>query len=119
VVPDNPKYVIKKGMPVLIPCGAMHRDEKLYANPNTFDPENFTPERVKERDSVEWLPFGEGPRNCIGMRFGQMQTRIGLSFLLKDFKFSVCDQTTIPMVYNKKTFLISSETGIFLKAERV
>jgi len=119
VVPDNPKYVIKKGMPVLIPCGAMHRDEKLYANPNTFDPDNFTPERVKERDSVEWLPFGEGPRNCIGMRFGQMQTRIGLSFLLKDFKFSVCDQTTIPMVYNKKTFLISSETGIFLKAERV
>ncbi|XP_050743667.1 cytochrome P450 6a9 [Drosophila biarmipes] len=119
VVPGYPEYVIKRGMPILIPCGAMHRDENLYANPNTFDPENFSAERVKQRDSVEWLPFGEGPRNCIGMRFGQMQTRIGLAFLLKNFKFSVCDQTTIPMVYSKKTFLISSDSGIFLKVERV
>ncbi|XP_043645948.1 cytochrome P450 6a9 [Drosophila teissieri] len=119
VVPGHPKYVIKKGMPILIPCGAMHRDEKLYANPNTFDPDNFSPERVKERDSVEWLPFGDGPRNCIGMRFGQMQARIGLALLINNFNFSVCDQTTIPMVYSKKTFLISSDTGIFLKVERV
>ncbi|EDW91090.1 probable cytochrome P450 6a21 [Drosophila yakuba] len=119
VVPGHPKYVIKKGMPVLIPCGAMHRDEKLYANPNTFDPDNFSPERVKERDSVEWLPFGDGPRNCIGMRFGQMQTRIGLALLIKDFKFSVCEKTTIPMKYNKEMFLIASESGIYLKAERV
>ncbi|EDV55968.1 cytochrome P450 6a9 [Drosophila erecta] len=119
VVPGHPKYVIKKGMPILIPCGAMHRDEELYANPNTFDPDNFSPDRVKERDSVEWLPFGDGPRNCIGMRFGQMQARIGLALLINNFKFSVCDQTTIPIVYSKKTFLISSETGIFLNVERV
>ncbi|XP_017069429.1 probable cytochrome P450 6a21 [Drosophila eugracilis] len=119
VVPENPKYVIKKGMPIIIPAGAMHRDEKFYANPNTFDPENFSAERVKERDSVEWLPFGDGPRNCIGMRFGQMQTRIGLALLIKDFKFSVCEQTTIPMKYNKEMFLIASESGIYLKVERV
>ncbi|XP_017040711.1 probable cytochrome P450 6a21 [Drosophila ficusphila] len=119
VVPDNPKYVIKKGMPILIPCGAMHRDEKLYPNPDTFNPDNFSPERVKERDSVEWLPFGDGPRNCIGMRFGQMQTRIGLALLIKEFKFSVCDQTTIPMIYDKEMFLISSDKGIYLKVERV
>jgi len=118
-VPGHPKYVIKKGMPVLIPCGAMHRDEKLYANPNTFNPDNFSPERVKERDSVEWLPFGDGPRNCIGMRFGQMQARIGLALLIKDFKFSVCEKTTIPMTYNKEMFLIASNSGIYLKAERV
>ncbi|XP_020800160.1 LOW QUALITY PROTEIN: probable cytochrome P450 6a21 [Drosophila serrata] len=119
VVPDNPKYVIKKGMPILIPAGAMHRDERFYPNPNTFDPDNFSPERVKERDSIEWLPFGEGPRNCIGMRFGQMQARIGLALLMKDFKFSVCEKTTIPMKYHKEMFLVSSESGIYLKVERV
>jgi len=73
-VPGHPKYVIKKGMPVLIPCGAMHRDEKLYANPNTFNPDNFSPERVKERDSVEWLPFGwsqELHRNAVWSNAGQ------------------------------------------------
>ncbi|XP_016974099.2 uncharacterized protein LOC108040923 [Drosophila rhopaloa] len=119
VVPENPKYVIKKGMPILIPAGAMHRDEKLYPNPNQFNPDNFSEDRVKERDSVEWLPFGDGPRNCIGMRFGQMQTRIGLALLLKSFKFSICEQTKIPMKYNKDSFLIASESGIYLKVERV
>lgn len=119
VVPGYPDYVIKKGMNILIPSGAMHRDEKLYPNPERFDPDNFTPERVKNRDSVEWLPFGDGPRNCIGMRFGEMQARIGLAKLITQFKFSVCDETTIPIQYHKKSFLISSETGIYLKVERV
>jgi len=119
VVPENPKYVIKKGMPILIPAGAMHRDERLYPNPDTFDPENFSSDRVKERDSIEWLPFGDGPRNCIGMRFGQMQARIGLALLIKDFRFSVCEKTTIPIKYDKQQFLISSESGITLKVERV
>ncbi|EDW00828.1 probable cytochrome P450 6a21 [Drosophila grimshawi] len=119
VVPGYPNYVIKKGMPVMIPAGAMHRDERYYPEPNRFNPDNFDEERVKNRDSVEWLPFGEGPRNCIGIRFGQMQARIGLSMLIKNFKFSVCDQTPIPIKYNKESFLIASESGIFLKAERV
>ncbi|XP_037953641.1 probable cytochrome P450 6a21 [Teleopsis dalmanni] len=119
VVPDNPKYVIKKGTPILIPAGAIHRDEKYYPNPNQFNPDNFSPDKVKERDTVEWLPFGDGPRNCIGMRFGQMQSRIGLAYLLRDFRFSVCKETIIPMKYDKKSFLISSEGGIYLKVEKI
>ncbi|ALC41925.1 Cyp6a21 [Drosophila busckii] len=118
-VPGYPNYVIKKGMPILIPAGAMHRDERLYPQPQRFNPDNFTPERVKARDSVEWLPFGDGPRNCIGLRFGQMQARIGLAMLIKHFKFSVCDQTPIPIKYHKESFLIAAESGIFLKVERV
>lgn len=97
----------------------MHRDERFYPNPDRFNPDNFTPERVKNRDSVEWLPFGDGPRNCIGMRFGEMQARIGLAMLVKNFRFSVCDQTPIPMKYNIKSFLLNSESGIFLRVERI
>ncbi|XP_030572672.1 probable cytochrome P450 6a21 [Drosophila novamexicana] len=119
VVPGYPNYVIKKGMPVLIPCGAMHRDEKFYPEPNRFNPDNFKAERVKNRDSGEWLPFGDGPRNCIGMRFGEMQARVGLAMLIKNFKFSVCDKTIIPIKNHKESFLIASESGIYLKVERV
>lgn len=119
VVPGYPKHVIKKGMSIIIPAAAMHRDEKFYPNPDRFNPDNFTPERVKNRDSVEWLPFGDGPRNCIGMRFGEMQARIGLAMLVKNFRFSVCDQTPIPMKYNVKSVLLNSESGIFLRVERI
>ncbi|KAL7738189.1 hypothetical protein ACLKA6_006527 [Drosophila palustris] len=118
VVPGYPKYVIKKGMPVIIPACAIHRDEKLYPDPDRFNPDNFTPERVQNRDSSEFIAFGDGPRNCIGLRFANMNTRIGLAMLVKNFKFSVCDQTPIPMTYCKTSQLMNSASGIFLHVER-
>ena len=57
--------------------------------PEVFRPERFDPEEVLKRNSIAWLPFGDGPRNCIGMRFGKMQSYVGLVSLLKDYKFSV------------------------------
>ncbi|XP_058979707.1 cytochrome P450 6a9-like [Musca domestica] len=119
VVPGNPKYVIKKGMPVLIPVVGIHHDERYYPEPHKFNPDNFAPELVAQRDSILYMPFGEGPRNCIGMRFGKMQTTVGLAMLLKNFKFSVCSETQIPLQYDKKSFLISSERGITLRVTRI
>lgn len=115
MVADKPGYVIKKGMPVLIPAAAIHRDERYYPNPLDFNPDNFSAERVAARDPILWLPFGDGPRNCIGKRFGLMQTVIGLALLLKQFHFDVCDKTEIPPEFNKKGFLISTKEGIYLK----
>ncbi|XP_013112026.2 probable cytochrome P450 6a21 isoform X1 [Stomoxys calcitrans] len=119
VVPGHPEYVIKKGMIVIIPAGPIHRDERYFPQPNVFNPDNFSPEKVAARDSILNLSFGEGPRNCIGMRFGKMQTVVGLAVLLKNFKFSTCERTPIPMKYDKKSFLVSSESGIYLKVEKL
>ncbi|KAH8371338.1 hypothetical protein KR093_007012 [Drosophila rubida] len=119
VVPGHEKLVIEKGTQMIIPAAAYHRDEDLYPDPETFDPERFSAEQVASRDSVEWLPFGDGPRNCIGMRFGQMQTRVGLAQLIKNFKFSVCDQTEIPLTYDPRTFVLGTVYGINLRVERI
>uniref|UniRef100_A0A1I8PTG9 Cytochrome P450 n=1 Tax=Stomoxys calcitrans TaxID=35570 RepID=A0A1I8PTG9_STOCA len=119
VVPDHPHYVIKKGMFVVIPACAIHRDERYFPQPNVFNPDNFIPVKVAARDSILNLSFGEGPRNCIGLRFGKMQTLVGLGLLLKNFKFSPCERTPIPMTYDKKSFLVSSESGIYLKVEKL
>lgn len=118
-VPGNPKYVIKKGMPVLIPISAIHHDECYYPNPEQFNPDNFAPEIVAQRDSILYMPFGEGPRNCIGMRFGKMQAMIGLTMLLKHFKFSVCSKTPIPMTFDKKNMLVSPEKGVILNVTKI
>ncbi|XP_073813620.1 cytochrome P450 6a9-like [Musca autumnalis] len=118
-VPGHSKLVIKKGMPIIIPAGAIHRDERYYPEPNVFNPDNFAPEKVSARDSVVNLSFGDGPRTCIGMRFGKMQTKIGLALMLKNFKFSVCEKTTIPMKLDKKNLFVSAESGVYLKVEKV
>ena len=68
---------------------------------------------------MEWLPFGDGPRNCIGMRFALMQTRVGLAYLLCHFKFFVCEQTEIPLVWNKTSFVLAAKDGISLKVEKI
>ncbi|XP_043641222.1 cytochrome P450 6a2 [Drosophila teissieri] len=119
VVPGHEKFLIEKGTQVIIPACAYHRDEDLYPNPEAFDPERFSTEKVAARESVEWLPFGDGPRNCIGMRFGQMQARIGLAQIISRFRISVCDKTEIPLKYSPMSIVLGTVGGIYLRMERI
>lgn len=65
----NSKHVIEKGTQIMIPTFGFNYDEKYWKNPQAFDPDRFTAEEVAKRPSMVFMPFGEGPRNCIGMRF--------------------------------------------------
>lgn len=60
------KITVEKGTPVYIGLYGLHTDPKYHPNPMTFDPERFSNKRNNEMLSCTYLPFGEGPRNCIG-----------------------------------------------------
>lgn len=64
-VPDE-EIVIQKGTKVFINVWGLHRDPKYYPDPDKFDPDRFEPENVDKRPDFTFLPFGEGPRMCIG-----------------------------------------------------
>ncbi|KPJ12327.1 Cytochrome P450 6B6 [Papilio machaon] len=88
----SPKYTIpeigvtiNEGVKVMIPIQAMHNDMKYFEEPEKFNPERFNLGR-KQFKNV-FLPFGEGPRACVGERLGQMQSMAGLAAVLQ--KFSV------------------------------
>lgn len=118
-IPGYPNYVIKKDMNITIPSCAIHRDPEYYPNPEIFNPDNFADDVVAQRPPCLWLPFGEGPRNCIGMRFGKMQTIIGLVMLLRNFRFSTCEQTENPLTYDRTSFMLTTQRGINLKVEKL
>ncbi|XP_073844248.1 probable cytochrome P450 6a21 [Musca autumnalis] len=118
-IPGYPQYVIRKDMPVIIPAICLHRDAQYYPNPDVFNPDNFSGEQVTLRDPVLYLPFGDGPRNCLGLRFAKMQILVGLSLLLSKFHFSVCKRTPIPMRYDKENFMLTPEKDLYLKVERI
>jgi cytochrome P450 family 6 len=65
-IPDT-DIVLEKGMLSVIPVLALHHDPKYYPEPERFDPERFSEEEKAKRHHYVYLPFGEGPRICIGM----------------------------------------------------
>jgi len=58
--------VIEKGQMIILPAYSIHNDPKYYPNPGTFDPERFSTEEKAKRRNGTYIPFGDGPRLCIG-----------------------------------------------------
>lgn len=57
---------IEKDVTVWVPVYSLHHDEKYFPNPDRFDPERFSDENKENIVPFTYLPFGAGPRNCIG-----------------------------------------------------
>ncbi|XP_063221876.1 LOW QUALITY PROTEIN: cytochrome P450 6k1-like [Bacillus rossius redtenbacheri] len=90
------KITIEKGTYVTISVLGIHWDPAIYPEPDRFDPERFTPENKSKRPSFTHIPFGEGPRICIGMRFGQMQVKTALVHILTSYQVRTCAETPQP-----------------------
>lgn len=60
------KIDLEVGTMVGVPATAIHHDPEYYEDPETFNPERFSDANSKDRNPYTWLPFGTGPRNCIG-----------------------------------------------------
>ncbi|WP_397399242.1 cytochrome P450 [Phenylobacterium sp.] len=74
---------VTKGTFVFIPIYAIHRHRLLWDQPDVFDPDRFSPERSAGRHRFSYLPFGAGPRVCIGQAFAQTETVAILATLMR------------------------------------
>jgi cytochrome P450 len=79
---------IVAGARVHIPVFALHRNARLWDSPNAFDPERFTADRIKARSRYAFLPFGGGPRICIGAGFAMIEAAVILATLVRTFRFA-------------------------------
>ncbi|XP_037926221.1 probable cytochrome P450 6a20 [Hermetia illucens] len=115
----NTKLVIEKGTTVMVPTYQIQHDERYYPNPEKFDPDRFLPEVCKSRHPMTFLSFGDGPRNCIGLRFGRLQSRVGLAMLLKNYRFEPSEKTPIPKKLLPRGGILASVDRLHLKIIKI
>jgi cytochrome P450 family 6 len=108
-------FTWKANTNIKIPIYAIHHDPEIYPNPDVFDPERFTPEEVAKRHPCSFIPFGSGPRLCIGMRFALIEAKIALVKLLTTFKFESFKKLEI----SKTQILLQPEGGVLIKFEKL
>jgi cytochrome P450 family 6 len=65
--PSGGTYDVEVGTPVTIPVYAIHHDPQYFPDPGHYDPERFSEENKNTRHRHSYLPFGDGPRICLGM----------------------------------------------------
>lgn len=97
----------------------IHHDEQYYPNPNKFDPDRFTEENRRKIPDYAYIPFGEGPRLCVGIKFGVMQMKVGLTSILKNYRVTLSNKTKVPIVLSKSSVILSAEGGIWLNLEKL
>ncbi len=79
-------HPIPKGSAVFIVPWVLHRHRRLWDHPDRFDPERFTPERVAARPRLAYIPFGAGPRICIGAAFAMAEAMLILATIAQRYR---------------------------------
>ncbi|XP_058462574.1 probable cytochrome P450 9f2 [Malaya genurostris] len=109
------RITIERGRTVMVSVIGLHHDPKYFPEPERFNPERFS---EKNSDTIipnTYLPFGIGPRNCIGSRFALMEMKFIVYYLLLNFSFEVHEKTQIPLKFEKSPTRLKPEKGVWVK----
>ena len=86
---------VPRGTMLMIAPWSMHRHEKLWTHPERFDPDRFLPEREAQQVPGSYLPFGSGPRVCVGAAFATIETALIIARLVRAFDFEALDAASV------------------------
>lgn len=117
-IPDSP-HVIPKGVLVHIPTYALQTDAALWSDPLEFNPDRFAPENESKIVPGSYAPFGDGPRICIGKRFGFLQMKLVLSKVLLNYRVTPCSKSERRYPIKTQTLLAAPEGDHWLKFTKV
>lgn len=88
---DVDGYRVEAGTMLMVGIYAMHRDPGLWDRPLVFDPDRFSAENSRGRDRWQFLPFGGGPRSCIGDHFAMLEATLGLATIIRNTEIQSLD----------------------------
>nr|ARN17942.1 cytochrome P450-19 [Cephus cinctus] len=114
-MPGYSDVTVEKGSVAWFPVHALHYDPQYFPDPYKFDPERFNDENKDKIVPYTYLPFGLGPRMCIGNRFALMETKIIVTHLVQNFMFERTEKTVDPDKFTLQSFSITPKEGFWLR----
>jgi len=88
---------------VMIPIYTLHRDPRWWSNPEQFDPTRFTPENEAKTPKFAYIPFGGGPRVCLGNHFAMMEAQLLLAMFVNRYEAHREAQSELPLLRHVTT----------------
>ncbi|XP_031834869.2 putative cytochrome P450 6a19 [Nomia melanderi] len=116
---DGLRFRVEPGTQVLIPVEAIHHDPTYWKDPMVFDPERFSEENKPNIEKMSFIPFGEGPRMCVGMRMAILVMKSCLATLLNDYKIELSPKTKVPLRWSPCHFLCEPRDGIWMNITKL
>ena len=104
-------------MAVGIPLYAIHHDPEYYPEPYKFDPDRFLPENRDKIKPYTYMPFGAGPRNCVGIRFALTEVKLALVKIISQFRYVKSDKTEVPLQFLSGIAAIAAK-NVIVRVER-
>ncbi|KAG8316329.1 hypothetical protein J6590_042030 [Homalodisca vitripennis] len=114
-IPDS-DLTIEKGVLIMIPVVALHHDPQYYPDPEQFKPERFQGNNFKPNPT--FLPFGDGPRICIGMRFALMEVKSCLARIMSQYSVKLSSKTPVPLKFKIRAFMPTVDGEIWLQFKK-
>ncbi|XP_011702968.1 PREDICTED: cytochrome P450 4C1-like [Wasmannia auropunctata] len=111
-------YILPKNTDIAIALMQMYRNEKYWSNPLKFDPDRFLPERIKDCHSYYYIPFSDGPRNCIGPKYAMISMKVILATLIRTFAFKVDKSVEINKIKLRTDILLSTVEPLKVRIEK-
>lgn len=114
---NGKRVKVEKDMQVFVPFKCLHYDPEYYPEPETFNPERFDPENGGSKafaDKGVFMPFGYGPRICLGMRIGTLQSLAAIAGIVKNFEILVNAKTDKNPVLEPTEFIHFAKGGWWL-----
>ncbi|GBP26432.1 Cytochrome P450 9e2 [Eumeta japonica] len=108
-------FYLEKGSQVIVPVWAIHHDPRYYPQPEQFNPERFSDDNRHNIKPFTYMPFGVGPRNCIGSRLALTEVKSMVFDLLRHFELSPASKTRIPPQLDPSTFAIRMLGGHWIR----